>query len=328
MFLTRRSILWVAIAGLCLPSVSPAAAAESTQPLRVVATTGMIADIVRAVGGDAVEVRQLLGAGVDPHLYKATRSDIAAMIDADAVFYNGLLLEGKMSDAFIRIATAGKPVFAVTELIGEQDLIAIADGHHDPHVWMDPRAWSKAVEVVRARLAELAPNNADQIRANAAAVIAEIAKLDTYAETVLGSIPAGTRILVTAHDAFQYLGRRYGIEVHGIQGLSTESEAGLRAIEDLVTLLADKKIPAVFVESTISPRSVEALIAGAKSKGHTVTIGASLYSDAMGPPGTYEGTYIGMIDHNVTAIARALGGTAPDKGYAGRLSQALAGVTP
>ena len=292
-------------------------------PLNVVTTTGMVADLVRTVGGDRVKVSQLMGEGVDPHLYKATRSDMGAMLGADVVFYNGLLLEGKLSDALVRIATSGKPVFAVTELIDEGALLQPDgnEGHFDPHVWMDPRAWTKAVDVVRDKLAQRDPEGAAMFQANAANLQRDIEALDAYAERVLQSVPADRRVLVTAHDAFNYFGRRYGFEVLGIQGVSTESEAGLKQIENLVNLLVTRKIPAVFVESTIPERSVRALIAGAKAKGHAVIIGGELFSDAMGKPGTYEGTYVGMIDHNVTTIARALGADAPPKGFRGQLAR-------
>jgi manganese/zinc/iron transport system substrate-binding protein len=300
----------------------PLRAAEP--PLQVVATTGMIGDIVRNVAGGRAEVTQLMGAGVDPHLYRATRSDIARMLRADIVFYNGLLLEGKMTDALVRGATSGKPVHAVTELIDEEFLLeppAFA-GHYDPHVWMDPSAWGKAVEAARDKLAELDPAHADAYRANAAAYLDELARLDAYAERVLASVPAERRILVTAHDAFNYFGRRYGFEVEGIQGLSTESEAGLKRVEELVDLLVERDIPAVFVESTIPERSVRALVSGAGAVGHEVQVGGKLFSDAMGAPGTYEGTYIGMIDHNVTMISRALGGETPPRGLNGQLARA------
>jgi manganese/zinc/iron transport system substrate-binding protein len=319
---TRRAFLFVAAmlgaAQFCAPAL-----AQQPKPLNVVATTGMVADLVRAVGADRVRVSQLMSEGVDPHLYKATRSDIAAMLGADIVFYNGLLLEGKLSDVFVRIATAGRPVHAVTELIDEGALLQAegADGHYDPHVWMDPRAWTKAVEVVAEKLAQRAPDGAATFRANAARLREDIDALDRYAERVLQSVPAERRILVTAHDAFNYFGRRYGFEVMGIQGISTESEAGLRQIENLVSVLVEKKIPAVFVESTVPDRSIRALIAGAKARGHAVSIGGELFSDAMGKPGTYEGTYVGMIDHNVTTIARALGADAPQKGFRGQLAR-------
>jgi manganese/zinc/iron transport system substrate-binding protein len=322
MVLTRRTLLAVASGLAASGGPWPAAAAA---PLGVVATTGMIGDIVRQVAGGRAEVTALMGEGVDPHLYRAARSDIARMLEADLVFYNGLLLEGKMTDALVRVARAGKPVFAVTELIDESWLLAPPgfQGHFDPHVWMDPRAWAKAVEVVRDRLAEVDPGNGEAYRANAASYLQHLAELDSYAERVLATVPAERRALVTAHDAFNYFGRRYGFEVMGIQGISTESEAGLKRIEELVAVLVARKIPAVFVETTIPAQSVQALIAGAAAQGHEVVIGGSLFSDAMGRPGSYEGTYLGMIDHNVTLIARALGGETPPRGLNGQL--ALAG---
>jgi manganese/zinc/iron transport system substrate-binding protein len=208
-------------------------------------------------------------------------------------------------------------------LLDESALLqpAGADGHSDPHVWMDPRAWTKAVEVVRDKLAQRDPAGAEIYRANASALRSELEALDAYAERVLSSTPQERRVLVTAHDAFNYFGRRYGFEVLGIQGMSTESEAGLKQIEALVHVLVARNIPAVFVESTVPERSVRALIAGAKARGHAVSIGGELFSDAMGKPGTYEGTYAGMIDHNVTTIARALGADAPPKGFKGLLAR-------
>ncbi len=321
--LTRRHVLGaIALAGLvAVPGATPARAA--IQPMSVVATTGMIADLVRTVGGDRVRVRQLMGEGVDPHLYRATRTDIGAMLSSQIVFYNGLLLEGRLTDALVKIATSGKPVFAVTELIDEGALLQPAggEGHFDPHAWMDPRVWALAVDVVREKLAQRDPAGAAVYEANAKRLRDEIQRLDAYAETLLNRTPPEQRVLVTAHDAFGYFGRRYGFEVLGVQGLSTESEAGLKQVEELVSLLVKRRIPAVFVESTIPERSVRALIAGAKAQRHEVIIGGELYSDAMGPPGTYEGTYVGMIDHNVTTIARALGLKPPEGGFQGRLAR-------
>lgn len=302
--------------------LSAASAANGAPPLRVVATTGMIADIVRHVAGDRAEVTGLMGPGVDPHLYKATRTDTAALMRADLVFYNGLMLEGKMTDALIRAATAGRKVYAVTELLDESDLLEPEEfeGQYDPHVWMDPPAWSRAIGVVRDKLAEADPAGADHYRSNAERYAETLRELDEYAQRVLAGVPEERRVLVTAHDAFNYFGRRYGFEVVGIQGISTESEAGVRDIERIVALIVARRIPAVFVESTVSDRNVRALIDGARARGWTVAIGGRLFSDAMGAPGTYEGTYLGMIDHNVTTIARALGGDAPERGMSGRLA--------
>ncbi|MFI4873338.1 MAG: metal ABC transporter solute-binding protein, Zn/Mn family [Phycisphaerales bacterium JB061] len=306
---------------LCLPGL--ASASNEVEPgYRIVATTGMVEDIVRNVAGDRAEVVGLMGPGVDPHLYKPTRSDIKELRAADVVFYNGLLLEGKMADALISAATSGKKVYAVTELLSEDSLLEPEefDGLYDPHVWMDPDAWSQAVGVVRDKLAEFDPAGKDEYEQNAASYTSKLDALSSYAEHVLESVPEGRRVLVTAHDAFNYFGKRFGYEVVGIQGISTESEAGVRDIEKLVDLLVENEIGAVFVESTVSERNISALIAGAKARGHTVVIGGELFSDAMGNAGTYEGTYIGMIDHNVTTIARALGGEAPKLGMTGELS--------
>jgi len=302
-------------------AAAPPAAADDR--LAAVATIGMVTDVVRAVAGDRAEVVGLMGAGVDPHLYAATRSDVQRLMESDVIFYNGLLLEGRMTDALIRAATAGRPVHAVTELLDEAELLEPEEfeGLFDPHVWMDPARWAKAVDVVRDELIALDPDGAETYRANAEAYRAELEELDAYAERVLGSVPEAQRVLVTAHDAFNYFGDRFGYEVVGIQGISTESEAGVRDIERLVDMLVERSVAAVFVETTVSQRNVEALIAGAAARGHQVVIGGELFSDAMGPEGTWEGTYLGMIDHNVTTIARALGGDAPERGWRGRLAE-------
>lgn len=314
---------FAAAAALTLICTAVAACSKSDQKkFTIVTTVGMVTDITRTVAGDRAEVVGLLGEGVDPHLYKPTRSDIQKLMNADVILYSGLLLEGKMTDSLIRAATAGKKVYAVTELLDEKFLLEPEDfkGHQDPHVWMDPIAWSKAVEVVRDKLSEYDPPGKDSYYANAAAYLKQLEELDAYAKKVLSSVPEKQRVLVTAHDAFNYFGRRFGFEVVGIQGISTESEAGLKDIERIVKLLVDRKVGAVFVESTVSDRNIKALLAGAKAQGHEVKIGGQLFSDAMGAPGTYEGTYIGMIDHNVTIIARALGGEVPERGMQGKLA--------
>jgi manganese/zinc/iron transport system substrate-binding protein len=327
----RRNGWWVrsalvgvvgAVCALATGSCGERSQGAEAGTITVVATVGMVADIVRGVAGDRAEVTALMGPGIDPHLYKPTRTDIQRILDADIVFYNGLLLEGRMTDSLVRAAAAGKPVIAVTEAMDENSVLEPAEfeGHADPHVWMDPRAWAGAVDVVRDRMTEEFPGDREVFATNAAAMRARILELDAYAERVLATVPEGQRVVVTAHDAFNYFGRRYGFEVVGIQGISTESEAGVRDIERLVDLLVSRQIPGVFVESTVSERNIDALRAGARARGHEVAIGGTLYSDAMGPDGTYEGTYIGMIDHNVTTIARALGGEAPERGMHGTLT--------
>lgn len=327
MFATmRRSLLAGAgaaamISGLGLGlGLAPALAQEGR--LSVVATTGMIADAVAQVGGDRVSVQALMGPGVDPHTYRQTRSDIAAMTSADAVFWHGLYLEAQLEDLFHQLA-GQNPVVALAEALPAADLLGSEDyeGRHDPHVWMDPGLWAGVVEAARDALIELDPEGADTFTANAAAHLAEIAALGAYSAQVLATVPPEARVLVTAHDAFNYFGRAYGYEVMGIQGISTESEAGLAQIEHLVGVLVDRGIGAIFVRSSVSDRNVMALIEGAAARGHAVSIGGELFSDAMGDPGSYEGTYIGMIDHNVTTITRALGGEAPEGGLTGRLGR-------
>jgi manganese/zinc/iron transport system substrate-binding protein len=288
----------------------------------IVTTCGMVTDIVREVAGNKAKVVGLMGEGVDPHLYKPTRDDVAKILQADVLFYSGLMLEGRMTDTFLKVARKGTPVFAVTELLDEKFLLEPEEfaGHTDPHVWMDVAGWSAAVKVVARSLSEVDAANAAYYQQNSERYLAELAKLDAYAKQALATIPKDFRVLITAHDAFNYFGRAYGIEVRGIQGISTESEAGVADINKLVDFLVARKIPAIFVESSVSDKNIKALIEGCKSRGHAVRIGGQLFSDAMGKPGTYEGTYIGMIDHNVTTIARALGGQAPERGLNGKLA--------
>ena len=283
----------------------------------IVCTIGMIADVVRIIAADTATVEAIIGEGVDPHLYKPTRDALLKLSAADIVFYNGLLLEGKITDLLTAAASDKKPVQAVTELIGENSSYLLADGdndsNYDPHVWMDVQGWMQIIPVICDTLCEFAPQHAEKYANNASAYQRELEALDNYAKNVLSTIPAKQRVLVTAHDAFNYLGRAYGINVRGIQGISTESEAGLRDLENLVDFIVKKQIPAVFVESSVADKNVRALVEGAQARGHPVVIGGKLYSDAMGAPGTYSGTYIGMVDHNITTIASALGGSA--KGF-------------
>lgn len=288
----------------------------------VAATVGMVADIVRQVAGDDIPVEGIIGEGVDPHLYKPTRNDVNTLVRADVIFYSGLMLEGKMADALIKVATQGKPVFAVTELVEESYLLEPPEfaGHFDPHLWMDVSGWMRAVQHVAEKLSEFDPSRAADYHANAVAYLAELEALHQYAKSCIDTIPEESKVLVTAHDAFNYFGRAYGIEVLGIQGISTESEAGLEDINRLVELLVDRQVKAVFVETSVADKNVRALIEGAQARDWDVRIGGSLFSDAMGQAGTYEGTYLGMIDHNVTIITRALGGEAPERGLHGRLT--------
>jgi manganese/zinc/iron transport system substrate-binding protein len=303
------------------PEGSAAGGAPAKYPYNTVTTVGMVSDIVRQVAGDKAAVTGLIGEGIDPHLYNPTRNDVAAMMGADVIFFSGLMLEGKMTGPLDQVKSRGKPVYAVTQLIDKSFLLEPPEfaGHPDPHVWMSVPGWMKAVEAVAKSSSEYDPPNAALYQANADRYLAELKKLDAYARQAIGSIPKESRILITAHDAFNYFGREYDIRVEGIQGISTESEAGLQRINMLVDLIAKQKVRAVFTETSVSEKNIDALIDGAAARGATVTDGGKLFSDAMGATGTYEGTYIGMIDHNVTIIARALGGTAPEKGMNGRL---------
>lgn len=316
--LSRRGVL---AGGLGLALGCRIASAQA--PKRIVATTGMIADAVAQVGGARVAVTALMGPGVDPHTYRQTRSDIAAMTRADAVIAHGLHLEAQL-DAFLAELGRRKPVTLIAETLPKERLIAAGEQarRFDPHIWMDPRLWREIVTAVRDTLTRLDPAGTATFKANAERHVAEIDALATYADRALASVPAAARALVTAHDAFSYFGRAYSYEVHGIQGISTESEAGLKQIEDLVKLIVERRIGAIFIESSVADRNIRALIEGAAAKGHKVDIGGELFSDAMGAPGTYEGTYIGMIDHNVTVITRALGGAAPERGLNSRLARA------
>lgn len=293
--------------------------------IRIVTTTGMVSDIVRHVAGNRATVTGLIGSGVDPHLFKATRHDIKLLLDADVVFYSGLMLEGRLQDSLRQAHGPKRPVIAVTRQL-EQDKSYLRsppefEGHYDPHVWMDVGAWSRCVDCVAQSLAEIAPEHAEEFRQNAQQYQVELEKLDEYVRQVIGSIPAAQRVLVTAHDAFGYFGRAYGIEVHSVQGVTTESEAGVNDVNRLVDFLVEKKLPAIFVESSVNEKNIQAVIEGTKARRVDVKIGAELFSDAMGAESTYEGTYIGMIDHNATKIARALGGVAPERGMQGLLSK-------
>ncbi|HRP63392.1 MAG TPA: zinc ABC transporter substrate-binding protein [Phycisphaerales bacterium] len=290
--------------------------------MMIVATTAMIGDLVRDIAGERADVHVLMGPGVDPHVYRPTRGDVSLLLRADAVFSNGLHLEGRMDETFERLAVAGKPVFAVAELL-PRDYLLIDDnaqGAPDPHVWMDVRGWMRVAEIIVESLSRLDESYAAVYRERGDQLLETLRALDAYAKQSIASIPLSKRVLVTAHDAFSYFSRAYDIEVQAIQGISTDSEAGLRRIEELVELIVTRRIEAIFTESSVSDKNMRALLEGAKSRGHHVHLGGELFSDAMGTPGTYEGTYIGMIDHNVTVITRALGGTVPDHGFSGRLN--------
>jgi manganese/zinc/iron transport system substrate-binding protein len=313
----RRQFLALSLAML---GAAPAHA-QVQRPLRIVTTTGMIADAARQVGGELVDVKGLMGPGVDPHAYRQTRSDIAAMANADLVLWHGLYLEAQL-EKFLLDLGKRRRVIAVAEAIPASKRLAHDDykDRFDPHVWMNPDLWETVVLAVRDAMTALRPQQKPALEARAAAHVKEIASLSAYSTTTLASVPKDQRVLISAHDAFKYFGAAYDFEVMGIQGISTESEAGLNRIRDLVEFIVSRRIKAIFVESSVSDRNIRAVIEGAAVRGWQVALGGELFSDAMGPEGSYEGTYLGMIDHNVTTIARALGGEAPARGLGGKLA--------
>ena len=283
--------------------------------LKIVATIGMIGDVVENIAGERADVYTLMGTGIDPHSYRQTRSDIVRLGQADIIFSNGLYLEAQLEELLEKLSQRQRVVFLGNEIEQSRLLVSpIYQEKFDPHIWMDVSLWSQVTELIRDTLVDFDPNARAYFQSNASNYLSKLDKLDSYVYSVIDTIPANERIVVTAHDAFSYFGRAYNIEVVGIQGISTESEAGLNRISELVELIVERKLKAVFIESTVSERNVKALIEGSAARGHEVVIGGELFSDAMGAPGTYEGTYIGMIIHNATKITQALGGTVPLSG--------------
>ena len=303
------------------PAVTPVATPTATpaRPPLIVTSTAMLADAARAVGGPSPRIESLMGEGVDPHLFRPTRADTARLLAADLVVLNGHRLEGRMEEVVGRLSAAGRRVLAMGDALPRDRLRSAPDypDSADPHLWMDPLLWAEAAQSLPAALAPLLPR--EPLAENLAAYQAKLRRLHDYAVAALAAIPASRRVLVTAHDAFGYFARRHGLTVDSIQGLSTEAEATLIRIEALVSLLVERRIPAVFAETSVPDRAVLALIEGAAARGHTVRLGGNLFSDSMGRPGSYEGTLEGMLDHNITTIARALGGDAPPRGMNGRL---------
>ncbi len=291
----------------CGSSADSAHSDLSERSVRVVATTSMIADIVRQVGGERVEVEGLMGPGTDPHLYKASEGDVRRMTDADLIFYNGLHLEGKMGEILERMADR---TAAVTDEIDRDRLFAPPEyeGNYDPHVWMDVSMWTQAAEAVADRLAALDTTHAVDYRARTEAYVAELDSLDRWVRAEVERVPEALRVLVTAHDAFGYFGRAYGFEVHGLQGISTATEAGTADVQNLATFVAERQIPSMFVESSVPARSIEAVREAVRARGFEVEIGGNLYSDALGGEDSGADTYVGMIRHNVNTIVGALVG--------------------
>ena len=279
--------------------------------LRVVATTTIVGDLVRRIGADDVELTTLMGAGVDPHLYKPSAGDVRAIAAAQVVVYNGLHLEGKMTEVLEEMAGRGVATVAVAECVPSDRLLPVEgyEGLHDPHVWFDVGLWQRAAACLRDELARLDPGRAEGHRSRGDAYIAELAALDTWVAERIAAIPEGQRVLVTAHDAFSYFGRAYGLEVRGLLGISTAAEAGTADVQELAAFIAERGLPAVFVESSVSPRFVEALVEAVAARGGEVIIGGSLYSDALGSPGGPAASYVGTVRANVETIVGALSGS-------------------
>lgn len=293
---------------VCVLLLATVGLPAATARLRVVTTTSIVTDLVRQVAGDFAQVEGLMGPGVDPHLYKPTAADIVRLQRAEVIFYNGLMLEGRMTDVFTKLARSKRHVYAVTESIPEDELLqpAAFEGHFDPHVWFDVQLWAKCVDTVVAGLAAADSANADAYRRQGEAVRARLAALHTWAQAKADELPAERRVLVTSHDAYNYFGRAYGFTVVGLQGISTATEAGLADVARLSDFIRTRGVKAVFVESSVSPATIERV---ARDSG--ARVGGELFSDAMGEPGQIEGgynlgTYEGMIKHNLSTIVDAL----------------------
>ncbi len=273
----------------------------------IVTTTGMISDAVRMIVGDSATVETLMGPGVDPHLYKATKGDVERLDNADLILYNGLHLEGKMQDVFTQM-NAVTPVVAVGDAVPEERRLASATyaGKYDPHIWFDLSRWRLAVVAMSEAIATADPQRSTYYYENTNRYLDSLDALHEWVRGEIATIPEAQRVLVTAHDAFGYFGDAYDIEVRGLQGISTVAEVGLQDVTNMVDFLVERGVKAVFVETSISPKAVEAVVTDARDKGHEVTVGGELYSDALGAPGTSTGSLLGAMRANVTAIVTAL----------------------
>lgn len=289
-----------------LSSCTPVSQKLSSKPYIVVTTT-LLADAIRNIVKDSAEVVSIMGPGVDPHLYKASLGDLRKFMEADFIFYQGLHLEGKMAEVLEKLGRT-KSVTGVgnnlpSKLIHQP---VVGGDFPDPHIWFDVSLWKELVFIASDVLAKQNPQAADYFIKNADSYAKELDSLDTFVRSQIHSIPERKRVLITAHDAFSYFGRAYGIEVKGLQGISTQAEFGLKDVSDLVKLIVDRDIQAVFVETSVSDKALRAVVEGVASKKKKVVIGGLLYTDALGAEGTPEGTYIGMIKYNVNTITKAL----------------------
>jgi manganese/zinc/iron transport system substrate-binding protein len=305
------ALLGAAVAAGCgAAGGTTGAGGDGDAVLEVATTTNFVADTAREVGGERVAVAGLMGPGVDPHLYKASAGDVQTLRDADAIFYNGLFLEGKMAEALSEMS-GSVPSVAVAEAVPREELLdppadAPDEEEFDPHVWFDPSLWHHAVVAIRDQLSELDPAGAAIYEANADRLLSEMRELERYGRQRIEAIPDRRRVLVTSHDAFRYFGRAFDIDVVGIQGISTADEATTADVERVADLIADRGVRAVFVESSVPQQTIDAVLAAARQRGAEVEVGGELYSDAAGEHGTPEGTYVGMVRANIDTISEAL----------------------
>lgn len=281
---------------------------SSKDKLNIVATTTMLADLVSSIGGEHVTVNGLMGPGIDPHLYQASAGDVSLMQKADVVVYNGLHLEGKMGEIFENLSNQGAAVICIEKGLDESRLLAWEDDSsiHDPHIWFDVSLWKDAAKTVAKGLADADPNGKADYEANLDAYLKELDETDTYIRGRADELSEEQRVLVTAHDAFQYFGKAYGFEVRGLQGISTDAEAGTADVSDLAGFIVERQIKAIFVESSVPPKTIEALQAAVKAKGFDVSIGGELYSDSLGDAQSGAGTYILTVKANIDTIVDAL----------------------
>ncbi len=316
MTINRRRFVGLSAAAIAAPHI-----AFTNQSLNIVCTVGMLADTAKQIAPANVTIRALMGPGTDPHSFRQTRSDVVALTKADLIIRHGLYLEAQMEDLFAKLGKRN-PILTAGEAVPTQLLLPYDDAsqQYDPHVWMDPKLWIYVADAIAVELSSRSPSQSDEIAENRTRFVETLERLNMYGHDILASVPKQARVLLTAHDAFRYFGSAYDFDVMGVKGISTTSEAGLYRIEELVDLILEFQIKAVFVETSQSDRNIRALIEGSSARGHDLKLGGQLFSDAMGPSGTYEGTYVGMIDHNLTTIARALGADAPKRGMNNRLN--------
>lgn len=304
-FLCAACSLSVLLAGCAAPAADKNAAEDK---INVVATTTMLADLSETIGGERVAVNGLMGPGIDPHLYQASAGDVTLMQKADVVVYNGLHLEGKMGEIFENLSGQGAAVICIEAGLDESKLLAWEEDSaiHDPHIWFDVSLWQAAARTVAEGLSQVDPDGKAAYQANLNAYLKELDETDTYIRSRAAELPEAQRVLVTAHDAFQYFGKAYGFEVHGLQGISTESEAGTADVRELADFIAERRIKAIFVESSVPPKTIEALQAAVRAKGFDVVIGGELYSDSLGDADSGAGTYILTVKANIDTIVNAL----------------------